>query len=261
MIKRRGEKDMCNFKSGIIFKDRVEIDSDGIESHSRILEKLGVEDSTTNAYKMFVRAELLPLNGDRVADISKWRFKVDQDMVPDWFENDQKYYELEFRNSVKKWLADNFVEICGHLWTPIKRGNHTYHFMYDVIPLDRFGKNNNYAESDAKEKLENGELNKRLKKQFGDKLLSPTVDLTAMDGCKDYGKVECDGLAPIDVHTLMEFGDEIPLVDKTYFLANPNQTPKRGDTRYVRYVDSNGNVRCNVCRWFYGVRPFFILQS
>ena len=252
---------MCNMKSIVIFKDRVIIDDDGVESHSRILEKLGIEDSTTNAYKMFVRAELLPPNGDRVADISKWRFKVDQDMVPDWFENDTKYYEQEVRNAVKKWLADNFVEICGHFWTPIKRGDRTYHFMYDVIPLDRFGKNNNYAESDARDKLEHGELNKRLKKKFGDKLLPLSIDLTSMDGCKDYGKVEGDTLAAIDIHTLMEFGDELPLVDKIYFLANPNQTPGRGDSHGVRYVRSGGYVCCCGCGWDYGVRPFFILQS
>lgn len=252
---------MCEFKSGIILKNRIEIDKDGVESHSRILEKLGIEDGTTNAYKMFVRAELIPPNDNRTSDISEWRFNVDQDMVPDWFENDKSYYEQEFRNAVKKYLDENFEKICGYYWTPIKRDNLTYYFMYDAIPLSRFGKNNNYNESDARDELENGELNKKLNKRFGNKLRKFTIDLISMDGCKDYGIVEGNTLAPIDMKTLMEFGDELPMIGKAYFLANPNQTPRRGDDHYVLGVGFGGCVVYYDCDWFYGVRAFFIVES
>lgn len=59
----------------------------------------------------------------------------------------------------------------------------------------------------------------------------------------------------------MKFGENIPLIDNWYWLANPNQTPKRGDSRYVLYVDSGGRVCYNRCGYVGGVCPFFILKS
>ena len=65
---------MCRFKSGIIFKGRVVLAPDGNESHSDLLEKLGVEDNTMGAMTRFVRAELLPKDGNKATPIEKWRF-------------------------------------------------------------------------------------------------------------------------------------------------------------------------------------------
>ena len=48
---------MCEFKSGIIFKNRVELAPLENESHSSLLEKLDIEDNEFNASKKFVRAE------------------------------------------------------------------------------------------------------------------------------------------------------------------------------------------------------------
>ena len=48
---------MCEFKSGIIFKNRVVLAPLGNESHSSLLESLEVEDNEFNASKKFVRAE------------------------------------------------------------------------------------------------------------------------------------------------------------------------------------------------------------
>ena len=64
-----------------------------------------------------------------------------------------------------------------------------------------------------------------------------------------------------NIQLLMKFGENIPLIDNWYWLANPNQTPKRGDSRYVQYVGSNGSVDCRGCVYGRGVRPFFILKS
>ena len=38
---------MCNFKSGIILKNRVVLAPEGNESHSDLLESLGIEDTHT----------------------------------------------------------------------------------------------------------------------------------------------------------------------------------------------------------------------
>ena len=90
---------MCKFKSGIILKDRVYIPD--INSHTEMLEKLGIEDSKENAERFFVRAELVPPNKDYFAQIDSWKYIVDQDILPDWYIAEVD--ELRMRNAVKEW--------------------------------------------------------------------------------------------------------------------------------------------------------------
>lgn len=255
---------MCRFKSGIILKNKVILTPEGNESHSDLLESLGIEDTHMNASKTFVRAELIPKNDNKMTDVKEWRYKVDQDIVPDWYEKDPERHEQEFRDAVEKYMEEwkkKFKLICGYYWTSITDGNHTYYFMNDILKKSEFGKTNNYAESYIRDYLVNSELAVELKKEFGDKLVPISIDLTSMDGFKDYGIVEGDILAIPTVQLLMKFGECIPLIDNWYWLATPNQTHARKDSRYVLYVFSNGNVDCSVCGYDRGVRPFFILQS
>lgn len=255
---------MCQFKSGIILKNRVVLTPEGNESHSDLLDSLGIEDNHINASKTFVRAELIPKNDDKMADVKEWRYKVDQDIVPDWYEKDPERYEQDFRNAVEKYMEEwkkKFKFICGHYWTSVQDGDRTYYFMNGILTRSEFGKTNNYAESYIRNDLINSELAEGLKKKFGDKLVPISLDLTSMDGFEDYGTVEGDILAILNAQLLMKFGENIPLIDDLYFLATPNQTPKRGDSRCVRYVNSYGGVDCGDCGCGLGVRPFFILQS
>lgn len=255
---------MCNFKSGIILKNRVVLAPEGNESHSDLLESLGIEDTHMNASKTFVRAELIPKNNDKMTNVKDWRYKVDQDIVPDWYEKDPERYKQNFRNAVEEYMNEwrkQFKFICGHYWTSVQDGNRTYYFMNGILKKSDFGETNNYAESYVRRDLINSELAEDLKKEFGDKLLPISLDLTSMDGFKDYDMVEGDILAIPNIQLLMKFGENIPLIDNWYWLATPNQTPKRGDTRCVRCVRSGGDVGCNGCGCGSGVRPFFILKS
>lgn len=152
-----------------------------------------------------------------------------------------------------------FKFICGHYWTSVQDGYRTYFFMNGILKKSEFGKTNNYAESYIRDYLVNSELAAELKREFGDKLIPISLDLTSMDGFKDYGSVEGDILAILNIQLLMKFGENIPLIDDWYWLANPNQTPKRNDARYVRFVGSNGDVSYYDCGWNgRGVRPFWI---
>lgn len=255
---------MCNFKSGIILKNRVVLAPEGNESHSDLLESLGIEDTHMNASKTFVRAELIPKNNDKMTNVKDWRYKVDQDIVPDWYEKDPERYKQNFRNAVEEYMNEwrkQFKFICGHYWTSVQDGNRTYYFMNGILKKSDFGETNNYAESYVRRDLINSELAEDLKKEFGDKLLPISLDLTSMDGFKDYDMVEGDILAIPNIQLLMKFGENIPLIDNWYWLATPNQTPKRGDTRCVQYVRSSGDVRYDGCGYGVGVRPFFILKS
>ena len=90
---------MCKLKSAIILKDRIFMPD--YDSHSKMLEELGITDDYINASKVFVRAELSPENGDVFSDIDGWEFSVDQDITPEWF--DEKDCAERMRNTVKEW--------------------------------------------------------------------------------------------------------------------------------------------------------------
>src|SRR5574344_1168795 len=106
---------MCKFKSGIILKNKNVIAQGENNSHSDLLEELKIEDTVENAMRVFVRAELIPTNNEWWTDVDTWKFNVDQDIVPDWFETDKKNYEQLFRENVKTWcnkhvLVDKKIE-------------------------------------------------------------------------------------------------------------------------------------------------------
>ena len=90
---------MCKVKSAIILKDKIFMPD--YDSHSEMLEELGITDDYINASKVFVRAELSPENGDVFSDIDGWKFSVDQDITPEWF--DEKDCAERMRNTVKEW--------------------------------------------------------------------------------------------------------------------------------------------------------------
>ena len=90
---------MCKLKSAIILKDRIFMPD--YDSHSKMLEELGITDDYFNASKVFVRAELVPENGDVFSDIDGWKLCVDQDITPEWF--DEKDCTERMRKAVKEW--------------------------------------------------------------------------------------------------------------------------------------------------------------
>ena len=90
---------MCKLKSAIILKDRIFMPD--YDSHSKMLEELGITDDYFNASKVFVRAELSPKNKDVFSDIDGWKFSVDQDITPEWF--DEKDCTERMRKAAKEW--------------------------------------------------------------------------------------------------------------------------------------------------------------
>ena len=256
---------MCKFKSGIILKGKVVLAPKGNESHQALLESLGIEDNFQNAARRFVRVELIPPNGwnwNKTAPIEQWKYNVDQDIVPDWYEEDPQKYENEMREVVAEYMKDELKNvICGYDWTSVQDGEYTLYFMNGTMKYMSFGRHNNYAESNVAEYLDNSQLLKDLKEKFGDKLIPFSLSLTSMDGFKDYGIKNHCLLAIPNIQVLMKYGEDIPTIDNTYWLATPNQTPRRGDSSCVQYVRSSGYVDYDGCCWGHGVRPFFIIKS
>ena len=140
---------MCKLKSAIILKDRIFMPD--YDSHSKMLEELGITDDYFNASKVFVRAELSPQNGDVFSDIDSWEFSVDQDITPEWF--DEKDCAERMRKAAKEWANTHIfiglnglaishgenifikdcknVDICGNATVKSICGNATVEYICD----------------------------------------------------------------------------------------------------------------------------------
>ena len=121
---------MCQMKSGIILKDRIFIPD--YDSHTDMLAELGISDTRQNAERLFIRAELLPPNGDVdvFAPIEEWRFHVDQDILPDWYV--EQVDKDRMIAAVKEWAKDRIHVGVDNL--KISQGsNHCIKDCKDVV--------------------------------------------------------------------------------------------------------------------------------
>lgn len=252
---------MCRFKSALIFKDKVVLAPIYNESHSTMLEKMKIDDTDFNARKVFVRAELIPYDGDFMSDISKWKYIVDQDVTPDWYEEDPEKYEEMFRKEVEDWRDKNIIMICGQPCTKLKEENgNTYYHLCKPLFKSEFGSDNNYANSTIRKELLEHEFTLSLQKEYGDCLVPAVMDLTALDGLKDYGKIT-DIVGVPDLNLYRECRENMLVGDCWWWLSTPNSTPSGTGSSDVRYVYDLGCVDWSGCNWGRGVRPFFIIKS
>ena len=255
---------MCRFKSGIQLKNKNVLAPIENESHSDLLKSMKIEDNIHNASRKFVRAELIPPNENIAVNIEEWEYKVDQDIVPEWFEIDKEKYEKSFREDVKCWLKRNLnIEyVGGKSWTYVEDGEYTYHFMYGSLFNSEFGKNNNYADSGVRERLLKNDLLNNIKEKYGDNLVPIELDLISLNGSKEYKILKGDKIAIPTVDILRKYKEHIPLMNKWYWTSTANGTNITGDDSGVQIVYSSGDVNYYYCGWFgCSVRPFFITKS
>ncbi|MEE1005939.1 MAG: hypothetical protein U0L66_01950, partial [Acutalibacteraceae bacterium] len=97
---------MCKLKSGIVLRDRIFLPE--YDSHTDMLDELGIEDNYLNATKTFVRFEYSPLDNDVFTPVSEWHLRIDQDIIPDWF--DEEKYLPRIVEAVEKW-AETHIHI------------------------------------------------------------------------------------------------------------------------------------------------------
>lgn len=253
---------MCRFKSGIILKNRVVLAPIYNDSHSRLLESIGIEDTEYNAKTKFVRAELVPVDDDVASDPKKWIYVVDQDVVPDWYKRDPERYELEFREAVEDWVSSNIKIMCGRAWTKFRENElGEYYMLFGSIGVSEFGSNNNYAVSKVREYIGNNDLVKEMAREYGDRLVPLSINLTSLDGLDDYGTVDGDLFALPTLDLYRECRKNIPKIDTCFWLATPDSTPSGCSSGFVRCVYSNGNVIYGGYYCSGAVRPFCILKS
>lgn len=132
-----------------------------------------------------------------------------------------------------------------------------------------FGSTNNFAVSSFREHL-NGAFADALTEGHADELITREVDLTALNGSKEYGSCECK-VAPLTFDEIRRFHGLLPKPESWEWSATPWSTPcvdeddawvmDAGNTNYAVFLYTSGNVGYDYCTSTYGSRPAFLIPS
>lgn len=133
--------------------------------------------------------------------------------------------------------------------------------LKDFLCSEKFGDTNDYRTSHIRKVVE----------KFGDKiadivgeenLVEHNVDLTTVDGDKEFGAIK----AKMSLLTFDKFRDCFDVLnlfkpDKWWWLISAWATKKHDVEILVSCVSMDGYVYCDICSNHVGVRPFCILKS
>ena len=123
-----------------------------------------------------------------------------------------------------------------------------------------FGTSNDFAASELMHHLNSAYLDS-LTEGNPDEIITRTVDLTAVNGSKQYGTHNCK-VAPLTLDEVRKYHDILPKPESFEWLATPWSTPKVDDDKtWVAGLLSNGNVSNGRCSFSYGSRPAFLIPS
>lgn len=124
-----------------------------------------------------------------------------------------------------------------------------------------FGSSNNFAASSLRAHL-NGPYLASLTDGNPDEIITRTVDLTALNGSKEYGSCECK-VAPLTIDELRKYHDILPLPERFEWSVTPWSTPAvNEDDTWVMGLNTNGGVYgSDYCTHTYGSRPAFLIPS
>lgn len=123
-----------------------------------------------------------------------------------------------------------------------------------------FGSDNDFAKSDLREHLNGAYMDTLTQGNHGE-ILKRAIDLTAVNGSKQYGIDTCR-IAPLTFDEYRKYHDIIPKPEKWEWSVTPWSTPcVDGDETWVMGLVTNGRVSNNNCNNTHGSRPAFLLPS
>lgn len=130
-----------------------------------------------------------------------------------------------------------------------------------------FGSTNNFAASSFREHL-NGAFADALTEGHADELITREVDLTALNGSKEYGSCECK-VAPLTFDEIRRFHGLLPKPESWEWSATPWSTPcvdeddtwVTNNTGSAVYLSTYGYVSSGDCTRTSGSRPAFLIPS
>ena len=124
----------------------------------------------------------------------------------------------------------------------------------------KFGADNNFAASALRMHLNANYLD-ALTEGHPDEIITRTIDLTALNGSKEYGTCECK-VAPLTFDEIRRFHGLLPLPESWEWSATPWSTPKvNDDTVWVAGLGTGGDVGDSGCTVTGGSRPAFLIPS
>lgn len=122
-----------------------------------------------------------------------------------------------------------------------------------------FGNNNNFAVSDLANFLNGKYLNELVCGNNG-YIVTRDVDLTALDGSKEYGHYECK-VAPLTFDEIRHFRGLLPKPESWEWSATPWSAPcVNEDDTWVMGLSADGSISGACCTSAYGTRPAFIIS-
>ena len=117
-----------------------------------------------------------------------------------------------------------------------------------------FGSSNNFAASSLRSHL-NGPYLRSLTDGNPDEIITRTVDLTALNGSKEYGTCECK-VAPLTLDELRKYHDILPLPESFEWSVTPWSTPEvNEDDKWEMGLNTSGNVNYYGCTYTFGPAP------
>lgn len=122
-----------------------------------------------------------------------------------------------------------------------------------------FGSSNNFAASSLRSHL-NGPYLRSLTDGNPDEIITRTVDLTALNGSKEYGTCECK-VAPLTLDELRKYHAILPLPESFEWSVTPWSTPGTGGASCAIVLGTDGNVSNDHCTSTVGSRPAFLIPS
>jgi hypothetical protein len=123
-----------------------------------------------------------------------------------------------------------------------------------------FGKTNNFKDEDNALRVHlNGAFLDSITQGHPEEVITRTVDLTALNGSKEYGTVECK-VAPLTLDELRKYHGILPNPESWEWSVTP-WSPHTSSTRSAWVLVSDGDLYNRSCSGTYGSRPAFLIPS
>lgn len=124
-----------------------------------------------------------------------------------------------------------------------------------------FGSTNNFAASSLRDYLNSTYLDAQTE-SHPDDIITRTVNLTALNGSKEYGTCECK-VAPLSLDEIRKYHGLLPKPDeKSEWSVTPWNTPKvNGDYAWVVGLDTYGGIDSLHCSVSLLSHPAFLVPS
>ena len=101
---------MCNPASMIVTKSHI-FWSKSSNRHEDIIAEHQLQELDVRGEPTFVRIEISPLDNDLRLPLQEWKYRRDQDIIPDWY--DAKIVERRARATLKEWHKQKIL-LTGH---------------------------------------------------------------------------------------------------------------------------------------------------